>query len=145
MQFILLDTRWHCSSLLCECQKMPAQSSIKIFFIWIKPMALPLLFILFYLFYFLIFRAALVAHGSSQTRCLIGATAAGLHHSSWNPGSLTHWVRPGIELQPQGSYLDSFPLRHDGKSLKLVFNISRIRWLSEDMIKHAALSKAPRI
>ena len=59
------------------------------------------------------FRAAPVAHGSSQARGRIGAVAASLHHSHsnagsklclrpaptahGNTGSLTHWVRPGIK------------------------------------------------
>ena len=59
-----------------------------------------------FLFLFLLFRAAPAAYGGSQTRGLIGATAAGLHHSHshggiWaasvtyttvhgNAGSLTH-------------------------------------------------------
>ena len=64
-------------------------------------------------FVFCLFRAAPKAYGSSQARGRIGATAAGLHHSSrqrqiraasaihttahGNTGSLSHWVRPGIE------------------------------------------------
>ena len=46
-------------------------------------------------FYFL--RAAPEAYGSSQARGQIGARAVDLHHSHSNTGSLTHWVRPGIE------------------------------------------------
>ena len=67
-------------------------------------------FILFY-FYFFLFWASPTAHGGSQARGWIGATAAGLHHSHnsgseprlqhttahGNTGSLTHWARPGIE------------------------------------------------
>ena len=37
-------------------------------------------------FFFLLFRAAPVAHGSSQARGLIGAAAAGLHHSHSHAG-----------------------------------------------------------
>ena len=48
-------------------------------------------------FIFLLFRATSVAHGVFQARGLIGATAAGQHHSHSNTGSLTHWARPGIE------------------------------------------------
>ena len=69
------------------------------------------LFLLLLLFFF--FRAAPAAYGSSQAEDLIGAAAAGLHHSHSNMGSephlqptpqlttarsLTHWARPGIEL-----------------------------------------------
>ena len=57
-----------------------------------------------FLFYFILFfclfaisRAAPVAYGGSQARGLIGAVAAGLHHSHSNAGSLTHWARPEIE------------------------------------------------
>ena len=50
---------------------------------WFKEIASFFLFLLF-------FRAAPVAHGGSQARGLIGAVAAGLHHSPSNAGSLTH-------------------------------------------------------
>ena len=71
---------------------------------------LPSLEIFFYLFYlFFLFRASPMAYRSSQARGWIRAAAAGLHHSQSNngsatyttahsnAGSLTHWVRPGIE------------------------------------------------
>ena len=62
-------------------------------------------FFIFLLFFF--FRAPPEAYGGSQPRSLIGATAAGLHHSHSNNGSLTHGVRPGIE--PATSwFLDRF-------------------------------------
>ena len=54
-------------------------------------------FCLFGWFFFWFFRTAPVAHGGSQGRGQIGATAASLHHSHSNSGSLTRWVRPGIE------------------------------------------------
>ena len=47
--------------------------------------------------YFLLFRAAPVAYGSSQARGQIGVAAAGLCSSHSNAGSLTHWARPGSE------------------------------------------------
>ena len=48
-------------------------------------------FILFYFYFiFLLFRAALVAYGSSQARGLIAATAASLHHNHSNVGSEPH-------------------------------------------------------
>ena len=37
--------------------------------------------------FFCLFRATPQAYGSSQARCQIGATAAGLHHSHNNMGS----------------------------------------------------------
>ena len=46
-----------------------------------------------------IFRAAPLAYGSSKARGQIRATAA----SICNTGSLTHWVRPGIE--PDSSWI----------------------------------------
>ena len=57
---------------------------------------------------FLLFRATSMAYGDSQARGQIRAVAAGLHQSHSNTavtytiahsnaGSLTHWVRPGIE------------------------------------------------
>ena len=65
-----------------------------------------LLFIFIYVFIYLFicfFRATLSVYGSSQTRGRIGATAAGLHRSHSNTGSLTHWARPGIE--PTSSWI----------------------------------------
>ena len=44
----------------------------------------------FVLFLFLLFRAAKAAYASFQARGQIRATAAGLHHSHSNAGSLTH-------------------------------------------------------
>ena len=41
----------------------------------------------FFLFFFCIFRAELMAHGGSQARGLIAAVATGLHHSHSNAGS----------------------------------------------------------
>ena len=53
---------------------------------------------LFFFFFFLLFRAAPEAYGSSQARGLIGAIAAGLHHSSQQHGILNLLrARPGIE------------------------------------------------
>ena len=43
------------------------------------------------------FRAVPAAYVSSQARGWIGAVAASLHHSQSHAGSLTHWVRPGVE------------------------------------------------
>ena len=45
--------------------------------------------VIFYTFV-LLFRAVPEAYGGSQARGLIGATAAGLHHSHSNAGSPTH-------------------------------------------------------
>ena len=53
----------------------------------------------FILFYFLFFSAASTAYGGSQARGQIGAIAAGIHHSHGNTRSLTHWARPGMELE----------------------------------------------
>ena len=43
--------------------------------------------LLFILFYFLLFRATLMALGGSQARGLIRAAASGLHNSHSNTGS----------------------------------------------------------
>ena len=52
------------------------------------------IFILFFIIYlFLLFRAAPTAYGGSQAQSLIGATAAGLHHSHSN-------ARPEQRLGP---------------------------------------------
>ena len=45
----------------------------------------------------LFFSAAPAAYGGSQARGWIRASAASLHHSHSNSGSLTHCVRPGIK------------------------------------------------
>ena len=73
----------------------------------------------FFLFFLFLFRATSVSYGGSQARSLIGATAAGGHHSHsnsrsephlrpnttahGNAGSSTHWARPGME--PATSWL----------------------------------------
>ena len=49
------------------------------------------------LFFFLLFRATLMAYESSQARGRIGAAAASIQHSHSSTRSLTHWVRPGIK------------------------------------------------
>ena len=43
-----------------------------------------------------LFRASPAAHGGSQARGLLGAVAAGLHHSHSNPGS-----EPCLQPTPQ--------------------------------------------
>ena len=48
-------------------------------------------------FFFLVFRAAPAAYGSSQARGWIRGTAAGLHHSHSNTGSKPH-LRPTPQL-----------------------------------------------
>ena len=50
--------------------------------------------------YICLFRAAPASHESSQARGSIGVVVPGLHHSHSNAGTLTHWVRPGIEPAP---------------------------------------------
>ena len=54
----------------------------------------------FFLFVFCLFRAAPAAYGGSQARGSVGATAAGLHPSHSNAGSLTQ----GSSLSPHGYY-----------------------------------------
>ena len=96
------------------------------------------------LFFFFLFWATPEAYGGSQARDPIRATAAGLYHNHsnghiWvtsltyvvhsNAGSLTCWVRPGIEPQPHGSWSDSFLLCHDGNftfSEILLFSLFRL-------------------
>ena len=53
---------------------------------------------LFVFLYFWLFRAAPMAHGSSQPRGRIRTTAAGLCHSHSNAGSKLH-LRPTLELR----------------------------------------------
>ena len=52
--------------------------------------------IFFFAFFFLLFRAAPVAHGNSQARDRIGAAAPSLHHSHGNVGS-----EPCLQPAPQ--------------------------------------------
>ena len=86
-------------------------------------------------FFFFFFRAAPVAYGSSPARDLIGAAAAGLHHSHSNRGSepclqpplqlmatLDPWpIEQGqrSNLRPHGYYLDLFLLSHYGNSFTI--------------------------
>ena len=74
-------------------------------------------FLLFFFFFFCLFRATPVTYGGSQARGLIGAVAGGLHQSHSNTGSVTHWARLGINVQPHDSWSDLFLLCHDGNSL----------------------------
>jgi len=57
----------------------------------------PLGFFGFFFFCLLSFRAAPAAYGGSQARGLIGAVAAGLHHSHSNVGSELR-LRPTPQL-----------------------------------------------
>ena len=41
-----------------------------------------------FFFFFYFFRAAPVAYRSSQARGIIGAVAASLHHSNWDPSHI---------------------------------------------------------
>ena len=82
--------------------------------------------------YFYLLRATPTAYGSSQARGLIGAVAAGLHHSHSNVRSKPHlrptpqlMARPDFEstewgqgsnLRPHGCWSDWFALSHDGDS-----------------------------
>ena len=50
----------------------------------------------FFFFFFGLFRAAPMTYGGSQARGLIGATAAGLHHSCSSAGS-----EPCLQPTPQ--------------------------------------------
>ena len=77
------------------------------------------LFFFFFFLSFCLFRATPAAYGGSLAGGLIGATAAGLHHSHSNTRSKlhlrptpqlkatlhpqTHWARPGIK--PETSWL----------------------------------------
>ena len=50
-----------------------------------------------FFFFFCLFRATLVAYGSSQARAWIGVTTAGLHHSHSNARSEPHlWPIPQL-------------------------------------------------
>ena len=82
-----------------------------------------------------------MAYGHSQTRSPIRAAAAGLHHSQGNTGaelhlwpwcrtgSLTHWVRPGIELassERQHRVLN--PLSHNENAFFLILIFFEGSW-----------------
>ena len=54
-------------------------------------------FLFFFFFVFFLFKAAPAAYGGSQARDLIGAVAAGLHHSHNNVGSEPH-LQPTPQL-----------------------------------------------
>ena len=75
----------------------------------------------FFFFFFGLFRATLAAHGSSQARGHIGAVAASLYLGCSNSGSVTHWVRAGIEPSSSSSCIlvGSLLLSHKGERLYL--------------------------
>jgi len=80
-----------------------------------------------------------MAYGGSQARGLIGDTAAGLLQSHSNMGSELclcpipqRMAEPdpspteqgqGLNLQPHGSWSNSFLLRYNGNSLGIIFEI----------------------
>ena len=88
--------------------------------------------VLFLFFTFCLFRAAPVAYRSYQARDLIRiaatkhlkdpATTEIYTASHGNTGSLTHWVRPGIELTMDTSQV-LYPLSHSRNSLVNVLKI----------------------
>ena len=96
----------------------------------------------FFFFFFGLFRAAPMAHRGPQTRGRIGAVAAGQSHSSTRSElclrptpQLTATPDPwpaeqgqGLNPQPHGSQSDSFPLRHDGNSLRTSLKSMRRKW-----------------
>ena len=59
-------------------------------------LAIFIMLFLFFLFSIFLFRASLEAHGGSQARDQVEATAAGLHHSHSNAGS-----EPHLQTTPQ--------------------------------------------
>ena len=81
--------------------------ALKSFFRFVLAFSSPL----FYLLLFFLFKVTLAAYRSSWARSLLGAAAASLCHSHSNAraklcsnaGSLTHWLRPGI--QPASSQI----------------------------------------
>ena len=54
-------------------------------------------FLCLFYYYFSLFRASLVAYGSSWATGLIGAAAVGLFHSLWQHQILNQWAWPGIK------------------------------------------------
>ena len=56
-----------------------------------------ILCLIFFIIIIFLFRAALMAHGSSQARGWIGAAAATYTTAQSNTGSLIHWARSGIK------------------------------------------------
>ena len=101
---------------------------------------------LFYFIFWSFFRAAPEAYGGSQARGLIGAVAAGLCHSHSNTrseahlqptyttahsnaGSLTHWMRPGIEPASSWILIKCISTEPRRELLLVIFNvISEILW-----------------
>ena len=86
------------------------------FFLFVSVFFIFILCVNVYFLFFLLFKAAPVAYGGSQTKGQIRATVAGLCYSQSNVGSelclqptpqltarsLTHCVRPGIEPTSSG-------------------------------------------
>ena len=65
--------------------------------LWLLWVMLLWTFMYKFFFFFSFLGPTPVTYGASQASGLIGATAASLHHSLSNAGSLTQWVRLGIE------------------------------------------------
>ena len=80
-------------------------------------------FLFFCLFVFAFFRAAPVAHGSSQVRGHIGAAAAGLCHSHGNTGSKLG-LRPMWQLMQRRV---TYPLSEAGNLTRTLMNASWVR------------------
>ena len=102
----------NCKHLLGVCERLVMQFILFMAFAVFLEMNITLGFLFF--FSFCLFRAVPTAYGGSRARGLIGAVAAGLHHSHSKQcqiqaasathttahsisGSLIHWARPGIE------------------------------------------------
>ena len=86
------------------------------------------LFIIYFILFYFIFRAAPAADGGSQARGQIRAMATSLYHSHSNagstacrnPGVLTHWARSGIEPTFSQTLCQVLnPLNHNGNSCGL--------------------------
>ena len=116
LPFLLL----HLSSILCICfssawKALPPGTHV-LMILHLLSSALSVfcffLFVCFFVWSYSFLRAVPMAYGGSQAKSLIGAVAAGLHHSHSNTRSelsetyttahsntrsLTYWARPGIE------------------------------------------------
>ena len=92
----------------------------------------------FFFVCFLVFRSA-PGYGGSQAKGLIGAAAAGLHHSHSNAGSLTHCARPGIEPATTWFLVGLVSEAPQWELLTLLFFVSE--GLAQDHTESQALGK----
>ena len=94
--------------------------------------------------FFLSFWATPKPYGGSQARGQTGATAASLHHSHSNAGSLSHCARPGIEPASLWIIVGLFLLRREGISHQSPFTETTAEPRRKHRLRNSALEGSQR-